>query len=179
VTTDNDNAQDNSIRNQMLCFAGVVGATVGVAVWAYSRKEPTYWEKTRRAAGQLAESAADINPWVGVGAGTAALGGATLALRRKKSKSTLQNASQRAQELVREAGKQMRPGLGTIAAAAISIASALSNAKSRKRTASALVDGTSNAADHVADVGSRIWQRLHTITEEGAKLYPQLKKLRA
>jgi hypothetical protein len=151
----------------MLWFAGAVGTAVGIAVWAYSRKEPTYWEKTRRVAGQLAESAADINPWVGAGAGTAALGGAAaLAYRRKRTKS-----------MVEDAAEEVRPSAAKIATAAVGIASALASAKNRKRAATAIAEGTSNAADHVADVGNRIWQRLQVISEEGAKLYPHLRKM--
>jgi hypothetical protein len=158
-----ENAQDTAARNQMLWFAGAVGTAVGIAVWAYSRKEPTYWEKTRRVAGQLAESAAEINPWVGAGAGTAALGGAAaLAYRRKRTKTVFED---------------VRPSVAKIATAAIGVASALASAKTRNRAATAISEGTSTAADHVADVGNRIWQRLQLISEEGAKLYPHLRKM--
>ena len=176
---DMDNVQDRANRNQMLWFAGAVGTAVGIAVWAYSRKEPTYWEKTRRAAGELAERASDINPWVGAGAGTAALGGAALAYKLRQPKSGWKRAGDRAGEFANQAGKQLRPGLGAIAAASLSVASALANAKSRKRAGERLAEGTENAADNLAEVGTRIWQRLQTISEEGAKLYPHLKKMMA
>jgi len=161
----------------MLWFAGAVGTAVGIAVWAYGRKEPTYWEKTRRSAGQIADRASEINPWIGAGAGTAALGGAALAYRLRQPKPGWRRAGQRAGEFVTENAKQLRPGLGAIAAASLSVASALATAKSRKSTANRIANGTSNAADNVAEVGSRIWQRLQTISEEGAKLYPHLKKM--
>jgi hypothetical protein len=60
--------------NQMLWFAGALGTAVGVAVWAYNRREPTYWERTKRVAGEVADRASDVDPWVGAGAGAAALG---------------------------------------------------------------------------------------------------------
>jgi len=179
VTIDMENGQDRAVRNQMLWFAGAVGTAVGIAVWAYSRKEPTYWEKTRRAAGDLAERASEINPWVGAGAGATALGGAALAYKLRQPKSRWNRAGERAGDFVSETGKQMRPGLGAIAAASLSVASALASAKARKRTGDRIAEGTSNAADNVAEVGSRIWQRLQTISEEGAKLYPHLKKMMA
>ena len=161
----------------MLCFAGAVGTAVGVAVWVYSRRDPTYWEKTRRAAGQIADSAAEINPWLGVGAGTAALGGAALAYRLRQPKPAWKRASERAEELVSETGKHLRPSLATLAGISLSVASALYNAKSRKRTTHAIAGKTADAADHVAEVGSRIWRRLQTISGESAKLYPRFRKM--
>src|SRR5579862_5629366 len=124
-----DNAQDSG-RNQLLWLAGAVGTTVGVAVWAYSRRELSYWERTRQAAGQAVEAAAGINPWLSVGA-TTAVGCAALAYRLRKPKNAWQKGSERAkaigeraQAIVSQNAKQIRPWLPVIASAGISAASA-------------------------------------------------------
>ena len=167
----------NSTTNDLLWFATAIGTSIGIAAWAYSRREISYWERTRRTASQVAETAAELNPWLGVGAGTAALGSAALAYRLRRPRSSWQKASEHADELLSQTGKQLRPWLGLIASAALSAASATYNAKSRRRVAATVMDKTANAADHFADTTSRIWRRLRTISAETSKLYPQARKM--
>lgn len=171
--TQTDNAPDSARRNQLLWFAGAVGTTIGVAAWAYSRRELSYWERTKRAAGHVAETAAEMNPWLGIGAGAAALGCAALVYRIGEPKSTWQRASERADELASQVGKQLRPWRGVIASAAISAVVAAYNAKSRRRATNSVAD----AADRVADAGSRLWRRLQTVSGDAGKLYPRVRKL--
>ena len=177
MSTQNDSSQDSTRVNQLLWFAGAVGTTVGVAVWAYSRRDVTYWERAKRVTDQVAETAAAINPWVGVGATTAALGCAALAHRLREPKSTRQRASERADEFVSQTTKQLRPWLGVIASATLSAASAAYNAKSRRRTTNSLANRASNAAYRFADAGSRIWRRVQTIPGETGKLYPRVRQM--
>ncbi len=168
---------DRGRDNQLLWFAGAVGTAVGVAVWAYSRRELTYWERTKRAAGHVADTAAEMNPWLGIGAGTAALGCAALAYRLKQPKSTWQMASERADELLSETGRQLRPWLGVFAGAAMSAASLAYNAKMRRRATESVADRAADAADRFAAAGSRIWRHIQTISEEAGKLYPSVRKM--
>jgi hypothetical protein len=169
------NRQDNARRNQLLWFAGAIGATVGVAVLAYSRREVSYWERTKRTASQVAESATDIDPRLGIAAGTAVLGSAAAlaAYRLRRPKSPWQKASQRADELYSQSVEQLRPWLGVIASVGLSAASAIYSAKSRSR----MGDKAANAADQFADAASRIWGRLQKISAETGKLYPRARKL--
>jgi hypothetical protein len=172
---ENNNPQDGARKNQLLWFTGAVGAAVGLAVWAYSRPKLSYWERTKRAGGQIAETAAGINPWLG--AGTAALGCAALAYRLREPKSTWQRASERADQMLSQTAKQLRPWMGVIASAAISTASTAYNAKSRRRATNSVAGRAANAADRFADAGSRIWRRLQTISGETGKLYPRVRKM--
>ncbi len=169
MSTQTENTRYDTGTNQLLWFAGAVGTTVGVAVWAYRHRQPSYWERTKRAAGEVAASVADVNPWLGIGAGTAALGCTALAYRLREPKSAWQKASERADELASQTAKQLRPWLGVIASVAISAVSAAYNGRSRKRAA--------NVADRLADAGSRIRRRLQTISGETGKLYPRVRKL--
>ena len=156
------NDQGSKVKAELLWFAGVVGTTVGVAVWAYSRRKMTYWERTKRKASQVAATAAEVNPWVGVGAGTA-LGSAALAYRLRRPKTAMEKATQRAQELSTQTGSKLRPILGLIAATALRAAMATSDPKSRKRMAEKVKDKTANAADQIADRASRTWRRMQTV----------------
>lgn len=160
MSTQIDNRHDSTPRNELLWFAGAVGTTVGFAVWAYSRREPSYWERTKRAVDQVAETAAEVNPWLGIGTVTAALGCAALAHRMREPKSTWERASERADEVVSHTRKQLKPWLGVITSAAISAASAAYNAKSRRRATNSVADRAANAAYRFVDVGSRIWRRV-------------------
>ncbi len=74
MSPETNSIPDRARDNQLLWFAGAVGTAVGIAMWAYSRRELTYWERTKRAAGQMADTAAEMNPWLSIAAGTAALG---------------------------------------------------------------------------------------------------------
>jgi hypothetical protein len=135
VGTQTDNAPDSARRNQLLWFAGAVGTTLGVAAWAYSHRELSYWERTKRAAGHVAETAAEMNPWLGIGAGAAALGCAALVYRIGEPKSTWQRASERAAQLASQVGKQLRPWREVIASAAISaVVAYMSNRGDGRRT---------------------------------------------
>ena len=69
MATYTENTQDSARMNQMLWFAGALGTAVGVAVWAYNRREPTYWERTKRVAGEVADRASDVDPWSAPGRG--------------------------------------------------------------------------------------------------------------
>src|SRR5438874_9622955 len=106
------NAPDGASSNQLIWFAGAVGTAVGLSIWAYRRKELSYWEKTKRVGSQVAETAAEINPWLGVG--TAALGCAALAYRLREPKSAWQRTGERADELWSRTSKQLRPWAGVI-----------------------------------------------------------------
>ena len=172
-------AKNSTSSNDLLWFAGAIGTAIGIAAWAYSRREISYWERTRRTASQVAETAAEMNPWLGVGAATAALGSAALAYRLSHPKSSWQKATERGEEFLSQTGKQLRPWLGAIASAALSVASATYNAKSRRRVAATVTDKTADAAEHFADAASRIWRRLRTISAETSKLYPQARKMLA
>lgn len=160
-----DNGHDSKPRNELLWFAGAVGTTIGFAIWAYSRREPSYWERTKRAVDQVAETAAEVNPWLGMGTVTAALGCAALANRMREPKSTWQRASERTNEIVSQTSKQLKPWLGLITSAAISAASAAYNAKSRRRATNPIADRAAKAAYRFVDAGSRIW------------LYPRVRRL--
>ena len=167
----------SSRNKQLLWFGAAVGTTVGVAVWAYSRRELSYWDKTRRAAGHATEIAAEMNPWLG--AGTAALGCAALAYRLSERKSSWQRVREGADVWLSPTTKRLRPWASVIASAAVSAASAAYNAKSRRRATDLVADGAASAADGFADVGSRIWRRLRTISKEAAELHPRVRKVLA
>ena len=171
------NARISGGNHQLLWFAGTIGTTVGVAVWAYKRRRVSYWERTKRTVSQVAESAGEIKPWVGIGAGTAALGSAALAYRLRRPQSSWQKAGKRAEEMFSQTGKQLRPWLGVISSIAVSAASATYNSKSRKRTAAAVTDEAAHTADRVARAASGIWRRLQTISAESGKLYSRTRKL--
>jgi hypothetical protein len=177
VATYTENTQDSARVNQMLWFAGALGTAVGVAVWAYNRREPTYWERTKQVAGQVADTASDINPWVGAGAGAAALGCAALAYSRRRPKSAWDRAAEQADEALSQARKQLRPWLGVLASTAISVASAAYKSKSRQRAQEVVSKETGNAAERIAETGSQILKRLRTISGETSKLYPRVKQM--
>jgi hypothetical protein len=169
MITQQSDMLDSARNNELLWFAGAMGTVVGLAVWAYNRREVTYWDKTKQVAGQVAETASEINPWLGVG--TAALGCAALAYSRRQPKSTWQKASEHADRLSSQTAKQLRPWPGIIASVAMGAASAAFDSKSRKR----VMDG----ADTFANVASRVFQRLETIFKQAGKLYPQIRKVMA
>ena len=175
MTIENNYAQDSARNNQLLCLGGAVGTAVGLAVWVYSRRELSYWEKTKRAAGQVAETAAEMNPWLGVG--TAALGCAALAYRLREPKSTWQRASQRADELLSQTTKHLHSWPGVIAGAALGAVSTAYSAKSRKRGMNSVAYQAADAAERFADAGSRLWRRLQTISKEAGELYPRVRKV--
>jgi hypothetical protein len=177
VSVQIDNVHDSTARNELLWFAGAVGTTVGLAVWAYSRREPSYWERTKRAVDQVAETAGEMNPWLGIGTVTAALGCAALRHRMRAPKSTLQRASERADQIVSQTSKQLRPWLGVISGAAISAASAAYNAKSRRRATNSVADRAASAAYRFVDAGSRIWRRVQPISVENGKFYSRVRRL--
>jgi hypothetical protein len=173
----NEHALDGARRNQLLWFTGALGTTIGVAVWAYSRREIGYWEKTKRTASQVAGSAAEINPWVGIGAGTAALGSAALAYRLRRPRNPWQKAGERAEELLSQTGKQLRPWLGAVGTAALGAASLTYNAKARKRLTAAAADESVQAADRFGQAASRLWRRLQTISAESGQLVTRARHL--
>ena len=175
MSTQTGSVQDSAPDHRLLWFAGAVG-TAGAAVWAYSRRELSYWEKTKRAAGRAAGNAAEMKPWLRIGAGAAALGCATLAYRRREPKSAWRRAGERADEWASQTGRQLRPWLGVIASTAISAASVAYNAKARK-PANPVADRAANAADRLAHAGTRIWRGLQAISGETGKLYPRVRKL--
>jgi hypothetical protein len=98
---------------------------------------------------QVAESAAE-RPWVGIGAGTAALGSAALAYRLRRPQSLWQKSGERAEELFSQTGK---------------------------RAAETVTDEAADTADRVARAASSIWRRLQTISAESGKLYGRTRKL--
>jgi hypothetical protein len=153
----------------LLWFAGVLGTTVGVAVWAYSRRELSYWEKSKRAAGRVVDTASEINPWMGLGAASATLGCAALAHRMRAPKSNWEKASKQADRFVSQTSKQLKPWVGLIASATISAASAAYNAKTRKQATNKVADRAADAAYKFADAGSRIWRRVQNISGETSK----------
>jgi hypothetical protein len=178
IRQDNAQAPNGARRNQMIWFAGALGTTIGVAVWAYSRREASYWDRTKRAAGHVAESAAEMNPWLGIGAGTAALGSAALAYRLRRPRSSWQKAADRAEDLLAQTRKQLRPWMGVAGTAALSAASLTYNAKSRKRLAqTATGEAAQHAADRFAHAASSLWKRLQAISAESGQLINRTRKL--
>lgn len=177
VINQTDNAKDSAGNSQLLWFAGALGTTVGIAVWAYSRKELSHWERTKRAARQAADTAAEMKPWLGIGGATAAVGCAALAYRLREPKSRWQRVSKRADDIVSQTGKQLKPWLAVIAGTTLSVASTAYSAKMQRRVRNSVADRAANAAYRVADAGSRIWRRVQTISGETGKLYPRVRQM--
>jgi hypothetical protein len=178
VPTQTEESINNTQRNQLLWLAGAVGTAAGVAVWAYSRNQPTYWERTKRRVGQFAETASN-NPWRGIGAGAVALGSVVLVRRARAPKGAWRQANQRADEWILQARETLRPWWGVIAGTAISAASAAYRAKTPKRARNAVVNQAAEAADRLVDSGARIWQRMQKVSREAGKMYPSARKLLA
>src|SRR5262249_51816063 len=145
------NGQDGARKREFFWLAGAVGTAVGVAVWKYRQKEPSYWERSKAAAGHVATTATNVNPWLMIGTGTAALGGAAIANRLRRRENTWQKATRRAEEFGLHAGKQLRPWLGLVAA----VAATAEASRARKRAR--------RASEGLATTGLRIWRRLQTI----------------
>ena len=165
--------RDGARTSELLWLAGTVGSAVGLAVWKYRRKEQSYWQKSKAAASNVASAAAKTNPWLMIGTGTAALGGAAVAYRLRERErergSVWQKAGRRADKFASDTGKQLRPWLGMIAAVAASAASAAESSKWRRKVG--------NRAEGLATTGLRLCQRLQTISSEGSKVYPRIRKL--
>jgi hypothetical protein len=100
-----------------------------------------------------------------------------MAYSRRQPKSAWDRATEQADEALSQARKQLRPWLGVLASAAISVASAAYNNKSRQRAGKQVSKQAAGAAERIADTGSQILKRLRTISGETSKLYPRVKQM--
>jgi hypothetical protein len=130
---------------------------------------------TNQAGGRAGSRDCRRHKSLGVGA-TTAVGCAALAYRLRKPKNPWQKGSERAQAIVSQSARQLKPWLPVIASAGISAASAAYRSKSRKQGKNPAADRAANAAYRVADAGSKFWRRVQTISREAGKLYPSVRQ---
>jgi hypothetical protein len=171
----NQQSQNDS-SSSLLWFAGVVGATVGVACWAYSRREVSRWERARRKLDDVVEwSAEEIEPWMLIGAGAAAAGATALAYRRRQAPNTWDQLKRRGAQVLNDTKKQANPWMGLATNAAVGLATAAYSRRNQPKDQ--LSQNMAAAGEKITEAGARILKGVQKITEETKQLYPRVRQL--
>ena len=118
-------------RNSAIWLAGATGAAVAVATWAYSRRKPSYWDRTKRGFYDFADTATDQY--------------------RKASAGT--------NKAVSRTRKQAGPWLATCAKTTLMVLGALNEASQRKSVKTAR-SRAAKAADWLADAAAGFGRRV-------------------
>jgi len=110
---------------------------------------------------------------MGVAAGTAAAGTAAAIYSRRRRAAE----SSAARESALRAGRALRPWAGVVVNAAISLASAVYNQRTRKKAKDVIITGTQKRAADLADRGRVLLRHFGETSRATAKRYPRLRKL--
>jgi len=178
MTPDTTRIRTDGGARSMLWLAGAVGAGIGIAAIAYSRKPKSRWERARDRAGEWIDTAKEqAQPWMGVAAGTAAAGSALAVYRRSRKETGWQGASRRAREVAAEAGARARPWANIAVSAAIALASVASSRKARRRTIRGINENTADAINALTDKGQRLVRRVRELSDQTRKVYPSIRRV--
>jgi hypothetical protein len=176
----------NEIRNESRAhsaawLATAVGAGIGIAALAYSRRPRSRWDRARDQTSHLIDSAREeIKPWMGVAAGTAAAGSALAIYLRNRKESGWQRASRRASEIATHLGTQAtNPWANLAATAAIGLVSVAYANKVRRRTIRGIDERTADRINALTEKGAEVLRRFRNISEEAAKVYPRVRRAMA
>ncbi len=165
-----ENRTENSSRS-VIWLGAAVGATVGVAVLAYSRRQRSPWERALDRAQQLADAAKEeVRPWMGVAAATVGAGSALVAYSRSHRESGWQRAQKRITEYASRAEDQARPWGDLALTAAVSLASLAYARKARRRTIRGINESTAERINSLAERGLQIVRHLRDMPQQASKL---------
>jgi hypothetical protein len=178
MAPDNTEVRTKSGTRSIAWLAGAIGASVGIAALAYSRKRQSPWDRTKARASQLIDTArAEAKPWMGVAAGTAAASTALAVYARSRKESGWQSAGTRAREVASRVGTQTRPWANLALSAAIALASAASSRKARRRTIRGINESTADTINALTEKGQRLVRRVRDLSQETRKVYPSIRRV--
>ncbi len=178
MTPDIAETRNQSRTHPVVWAAAAVGAGIGIAALAYSRRPRSRWDRAKDRASDFIDTASEeIEPWMGIAAGTAAAGTALAVYLRNRKESSWQRASKRAREIALRVGTQATsPWMNLAATAAISLASVAYANTARRRTIRGIDATTAEKINRLTQKGLQILRRVRNISEETGKLYPRLRR---
>jgi hypothetical protein len=154
-----------------------MGAGIGIAALAYSRRRRSRWERAKDQASHLVDRAQkEYEPWMGVAAGTAAAGTALAAYLRRRKETGWERAVKRAGGIASRVGTHATNRWANLAAIA---AIGLYADRARRRTIRGIDASTAGRINALAETGSNFLRRVRNVSEQTGKFYPQLRRAMA
>ncbi len=171
--------KNQSRTHPVVWVAAAVGAGIGIAALAYSRRPRSRWDRAKdRAADFIDTAREEIDPWMSIAAGTAAAGTALAVYLRNRKESGWQRAAKRARGIASRVGSQANsPWTNLAATAAITLASAVYANQARRRTIRGIDATTAEKINTLTEKGLQVLRRVRNISDQTAKLYPRLRRV--
>jgi hypothetical protein len=161
MTPQNPEVKSENRGRTAAWFGAAVGAGIGIAALAYSRRRRSRWDIARDRAGKLLQTARkQVKPWMGAAAGTAAAGTAVACYMVKPKESGWQRAGKRAGDMASRIGTQgVGPWANLAATAAISLASVAYANRARRGAIRGIDASTANKINAITERGLGVLRR--------------------
>lgn len=173
MTPGTNEMQKESGAYSVAWLGAAVGASIGIAALAYSRRPRTRWDRARERASDLIQTARkEAKPWMGAAAGAAAAGTALALYMHKPQESAWQRVGKRAGDMASRVGSRATtPWANLAATAAVCVASVAYGNRAGRRTIRGIDASTAGKINMLTEKGLQVLRRVRNISEQGGKLY--------
>lgn len=178
MNPDTTEVRNESSTHSAAWLAAAMGAAIGTAAFAYSRRRRSPWDRAKDQASHVIDTAREqVEPWMGVAAGTAAAGAALAIYLRNRKESGWHRAGKQAREIASRVGTQAtNPWANVAATAAIGLVSLAYANKARRRTIRGMDERTADKINALAERGAQILRRFRDISDQASKVYPRVRR---